>query len=154
MVTLFVPRPISLTVLSLGLVWGGPTLLDLVTGGRVNGVFTLLNLLIGGGLVWFGVRTLLVRAVLTEEAIAMRSRLRTVEVGWAQVKGVALLQDGGVPRLRVVRREGPDVQVPAWSLRARYDDGEVEPAGPALERFGSTHGVKVKVRNLTGPVVE
>lgn len=151
--TLFVPRAIPLVLGGLGLLWGVPTIVALITGGRSNAMFTVLNLLMASGLLAFAVRVSLISVRLDEEGVAVRSWVRTRSTALPQVKGIALLQDGGVPRLTVVTTDRP-LQTAAWSLRARYEDGETEPAGPALERFGAEHGVKVKVRQLNGPVVE
>jgi hypothetical protein len=151
--TLYVPRAIPLVLGVVGLLWGTPTAVAVLTDGRINPVFSALNLLIGVGLLYFAVRTSLIRVTMDEGQVVVRSRVRTQTAKWADVRGVALLQDGGIPRLRVVTT-GEPIEVPAWSLRARYDDGEVEPAGVALERFGAEHGVRVKVRQLDGPVVE
>ncbi|MGI9017663.1 MAG: PH domain-containing protein [Euzebya sp.] len=154
MVTLYIPRAISLVTGSLGVLWPLPTVAILLGGGAVNPGFALSNVVIAAGLLYFAVRTWRIQVVLDIGGIDVRSRVRTRSVEWHQVKGIALLQDGGAPKLRVVVRGGDPLVVPAWSLRARHEDGETEGAADALSRFGSAHGVKVRVRQLTGPVVD
>ena len=152
MLTLTVPRAIPVVVAVVGLIWGGPTVVALLTGGRVNPLFAVPNLLVAGGLLLFAVATARVRVVLDEDEVAVRSLRTNGRVALGGVRGLALRQDGGIPRLRVALRDGGDLVVPAWSLIARHPDGEVEPAGEALTRFGAEHGVRVRVRRLTDPM--
>jgi hypothetical protein len=150
--TLTVPRTIPVVAAVVGVVWGGPTVVALATGGRVNPIFAVPNLLVATGLLLFAVATVAVRVVLDEDAVTVRSLRVRGQAPMAGVRGIALRQDGGLPRLRVALRDGDDLVVPAWSLVARHPDGEVEPAAEALTRFGAEHGVAVRVRRLTDPV--
>ena len=152
MITLTVPRAIPVLAAVLGLVWGGPTVVALVTGGRVNPLFAVPNILIAVGLLAFAATTARIRVVLDGDGVAARSVSGTGTASWAEVKGIALRQDGGVPKLKVVRRAGPPLTVSAWSLVARDDEGDVEPAGEALSRFGVEHGIQVRVRRMTDPM--
>lgn len=150
--TLFVPRAIPVVILSLGTLWTVPLLAALATARPVHPGFQLLNAVIAVVLVGFGLDTALMKVVLTPEEIRMRRGLRTRTRTWDQVKGVSLRTDEGTPRLRVVTRDDDDLAMPAWSLRARHADGEVETAAAALPRFGVAHGVRTRVRTLgTGP---
>ncbi len=148
--TLYVPRAIPVVVLSLAMVWSVPLVVALVSRRPVGLGFQLLNGLIALGLVTFGLDTALIRVVLTPASATVRRGLRRTTVDWDAVKGVALLQDGGVPRLRLVTHDDP-VEVPAWSLRARRDDGEVEAAADALPRFTREQGIRLRVHTLAGP---
>jgi hypothetical protein len=145
-----VPRMIPAVVLGLATLWGVPLVVGAVAGSLQRPPVQLLNVLVALGLLWFGLDTLLIRVRLDPTAVVVRRGLRSRSVPLEAVRGVALLASRGTPRLRVVTPEG-SLNVPAWSLRARHPDGEVEPAAAALPRFGAAHGVKVHVRVLTGP---
>ena len=149
---LTVPRVIPVVTGLIGLGWGGPTVAAIVTGGRVNPLFAVPNLLIAGGLLLFAASTARIRVVLAGDEVRLRSLSGADRAALADVKGIVLRQDGGVPKLRVVLRDGGDLAVAAWSLVARHPDGEVEPAGEALSRYGAAHGVRVRVRRLTDPM--
>lgn len=137
-------------MLALAAVWTVPLVLALVSARPVSPVSQLLNTAIALGLLAFGADTALIRVTMTPTSVSLRRWLRTRTLTWDEVKGVALLQDGGVPHLRLVTRDQP-VEVPAWSLRARHADGEVESAADALPRFTGAHGIKLRIRTLAGP---
>lgn len=153
-ITLRIPRAIPAVTAVLGLVWGGPTVVALLSGGRVNALFAVPNIACAAGLLVFAASTAWVRVQLGEDEVRVRSLTRTGAAGWEQVRGVALRQDGGVPRLRVVLRDDGELAVAAWSLVARHPDGEREPAGEALSRFGAERGVPVRVRRLSDPMAD
>jgi hypothetical protein len=149
--TLYVPRAIPIVTGLAGALWVTPSLVTVFTGGAVSLNYAIANVLVSATLLYFALRTLLIRVTLDAAEVRVRSRLRTKTVPLEGIKGIALLQDGGVPTLRVVRHQGDALVVPAWSLRARdSEDDEVEPAGEALQRYGSRHGVKIRVRQLLG----
>ena len=150
--TLRVPRAIPALLAALGITWAAPTVVGFASGAVVHTVFAPVTLLIALALIGLAVRLGAVRTTADQDGLDVRARFSTERVAWADVKGLALLQDGGFPVLRIVRRDADTLVVPAWSLRAVHADGESEPAGPALERLGEVRGVKVVVRGLTGPV--
>jgi hypothetical protein len=148
---LFVPRAISAVLSVLGLLWATPMGVAIASGRALDVGIGLLNLLIAGGLIAFAVDTLRIRMTLTAQAITLHRWRKARRIPWSGVKGVVLRSDSGTPTLKVVTTDGTPSS-PAWSLRARHPDGEVEPAGPALQRFGDDHGIRVRVRKLTDRV--
>lgn len=150
LLTLVVPRTIPVLALSGGLVALLPLIRSLAEGRIGNPAFQVVVGLIGLLLLGFGIDTALLRIRLHADRVDVRRLLRERSLPWAAVKGVSLISDGSTPRLRVVGREEV-LQVPAWSLQARYADGEVEPAAAALPRFGGEHGVRTRVRTLADP---
>lgn len=112
---------------------------------------TAVGVLIAMWLVAIGLRWLTYRVVIGQQHITARLLPRgRLAVPLTELRGVVLRQAAGVPQLRLVRTDGEVVVLPGWSLRARHPDGEVEPAGPALERLGPELGFKVKVVGLFG----
>ncbi|CAN5143494.1 hypothetical protein BH23ACT9_BH23ACT9_18620 [soil metagenome] len=151
--TLRVPRTIPVVLLTLGVLWGTPLTVALADGRAVNIPFAIINSLIAVGLIVFGTDTALVRVVVRPHEITVRRWLRRWTLPTEEVRGIALLAGEGVPQLRIVTRGDP-VVVRAWGLQARHPDGELEPAGPALVRFGADHGIKVRVRSMLDPMAQ
>ncbi|WP_370327935.1 PH domain-containing protein [Euzebya sp.] len=149
--TVSTSRVIPVVIGVVGVAWTAPTVLDLIAGGRVHPLYTPANLLVGAVLLAFALRMAAVRVVLHPDRIAVRRLVTTRAWPWDEVRGVSLRADDGIPRLRVVLVDGTAVAVPAWALVARDADGDREPAGDALERFGAAHGVAVRVRRITDP---
>ena len=116
-------------------------------------LFTVLGCAAALAVLGLALRWLTFRVEVSADGFAARlwpGRERVVPL--EALKGVALVQAGGTPQLRLVRHDGGPVVPPGWALRARHDDGEVEPAGPALERLGAELGFKMKHTTLLGPV--
>lgn len=112
---------------------------------------TAVGVLIAVWLVAVGVRWLTYRVLVDTDGVTVRLLPRaSLTLPIAELKGVVLRQASGVPQLRLVRTDGSVVVLPGWSLQARHPDGEVEPAGPALERLGPQLGFRVKVVTLFG----
>lgn len=150
LLTLVVPRVVPALALSGGLLVVLPLVRALAEDRVGNPAFQAVVGLVGLLLLGFGLDTALLRVRLHADRVEVRRLLRERSLPWTAVRGVSLVSDGSTPRLRVVGREHV-LQVPAWSLQARYADGEVEPAPAALPRFGGEHGVRTKVRTLADP---
>ena len=115
-------------------------------------VWTGVGLLVGVLLLRVGIRWVVTSVTVDEEGLHVRRLSGMTDLPYAALKGVVLQQSGSTPALRLVLHEGETIVLPGWSLRAVHDDGEVEPAGPALQRLGAIHRFKVKHATLLGPV--
>ena len=162
MTRLSVPRPLSVGVLVVGLSWlvlglagvqrrlaalGAEEAVPALRSVTQMGA-TVVGVLVAAGMVVVGIRWLVSYVDLGDGVVVVRTWRRRESL--ADVKGIVLRADGGAPQLRVVPRSGPVRVVPAWALRVRHPDGEVEPAVEALPQVGAAHGLPVKVRTLTG----
>lgn len=111
-------------------------------------LYVVLNGLIGAALLPVGVAWAAMRVQLDDDGLQVRSVRQRRSWSWEQVRGVKLDQGEGRPRLSIHPRDGAAVGVPAWSLRARHEDGEVEPAREALTRICGARGVAFRSRAL------
>ncbi len=166
MIRLHIPRAFSVGTLAVGLGWlaVGLSGLSRRVSALVEGVppgdplgspiqlgFTATGVLVALLMVLLGVRWLAVLVEVGgagEAGVRVRTWRGSVRVPLEEVRGLVLRSNGGAPQLRVVLRDGRVRSVPAWALRATHEDGEVEPAGPALLTAGLP--VPVKVLTLTG----